>query len=151
MACHSNVGECGHDPKTCWGWTSALIAHTDQVKAFAISSTTPNELKRRREPKKPTPAEQRRVVRLLEDEKLDADMKSDSDHSDESIDLTSDDEIDATRYTVEEICGHFHNDRGFWFLVKFEGYPEPTWEFEGLIDAPDKVTRYFKRICEDIG
>jgi hypothetical protein len=126
-------------------------AHKDQVKAFTISPTTPNELKRRREPKKPSPVEQRRVIRLLADERVDNNLERDSDNSDEVIDPASDDEIDATRYSIEEICGHFHNDRGFWFLVKFEGYSEPTWEFEGLVDAPDKVTRYFKRVCEDSG
>ena len=126
-------------------------AHTDQVKPFHISATTPNELKRGREPRKPTAAEQSRVVKLLEREKRAADMDEAINGSGDDMDdgSNSEGDIDATAYDVEEICGHFHTDRGFWFLVKFEGYSDPTWEFEGLINSPGKVTQYFKRVCED--
>ena len=126
-------------------------AHTDQVKPFHISATTPNELKRGREPRKPTTAEQSRVVKLLEREKRAADMDEAINGSGDDMDdgSNSEGDIDATAYDVEEICGHFHTDRGFWFLVKFEGYSDPTWEFEGLINSPGKVTQYFKRVCED--
>ena len=128
-------------------------AHTDQVKPFTISSTTPDELKRRREPKKPTTVEQRRVISLLEKEKQDADHNGIDDNSEDddvgNNSNNSEDLIDGTEYSVEEIRGHFQTEHGFWFLVKFEGYSDPTWEFEGLLNAPEKVTRYFKRVCED--
>ena len=126
-------------------------AHTDQVKDFHISSTTPNELKRQKEPKKPSAHEQRRVVRLLEKEKSKTDLSDNEDDSGNDSNPSSElsDDIDGTPYIVEDVCGHFHTDNGFWFLVKFEGYGDPTWEFEGLIDAPAMITRYFKRVCED--
>ena len=49
-------------------------AHTDQVKAFMISSTTPDELKRGREPRKPSAAEQNRVIKLRACERRDPDL-----------------------------------------------------------------------------
>ena len=121
-------------------------AHLDQVQKFDVTPTTPNELRRNKEPKKPTLAEQKRVLKLLTTESGKA-QSGDSDKS--SDDEETEDELDETQYAIENVLGHLHTPRGFWFLIKFQGYDEPTWEHESLMNAPEAVTRYFKEVCED--
>ena len=123
-------------------------AHLDQVQKFEVTSTTPHELRRKKEPKKPSQSEQKRVLKLIEAEN---NRKAQLEKSeDEEVSEDEDDgELGDTHYNVERILGHFHNDDGFWFLVHFQGYDDPTWEHESLLECPDKVTRYFKEVCED--
>ena len=56
---------------------------------------------------------------------------------------------DDTDYVVEKIVGHFHNDGGFWFLIKWKDYVETTWEHESLVSAPTRITEYFREVCRD--
>ena len=64
------------------------------------------------------------------------------------IDDFDDDSIDDAEYVVEAIIGHFHTPKGFWFLVKWVDYAEPTWEHESLLEAGKRVTEYFKSVCQ---
>jgi len=58
------------------------------------------------------------------------------------------DSVDDVEYVVEAVIGHFHTPQGFWFLVKWVDYVEPTWEHESLLEAGKRVTEYFKSVCQ---
>ena len=111
-----------------------------------FSKTTPRELRRRAEPKRPTEKEQNRILAKIRKAEV---TGSDADHEEIDDDDDGDDvEIGDVGYVVESVVGHFHTQRGFWFLVKWEGYASPTWEHESLLDAGRRVTDYFKNVCE---
>ena len=59
----------------------------------------------------------------------------------------SDDDADDEDYEVESVEGHLRTTKGFWFLLKFKGYDQPTWEHESVVQAPKLVQAYFKRVC----
>jgi hypothetical protein len=119
-------------------------AHTDQVKPFVVANGTPRELRRSREPPRPSQAHQRRVVKASR--KADATQPGES-SDDDAVWESSE---DLTEYVVEAIIGHFHTSAGFWFLVQWEGYALPTWEHESGIQAPQRITQYFRTISKDI-
>ena len=106
-------------------------AHVDQLKSFAVSTSTPSEL-RHTEPEQPSPAEQKKAV-----------TKSSAETG------TSDASEDEEEYEVEKITGHFINDTGLWFLVKWKGYDDPTWEHEDNLSCGELVTRYFRGVCRE--
>lgn len=56
-------------------------------------------------------------------------MKTHDDNGDQA------DEEDAEEYELEEIWGHIHTEYGFWFLLKYKDYAEPSWEHESLVSA----------------
>jgi hypothetical protein len=77
-----------------------------------------------------------------------AGVNSDSDSDQDSPACFSDDLLDNVEYDVESILGHFRSPHGFWFLIKWSGFVQPTWEHESLLNAPKLVTTYFKSVCE---
>jgi hypothetical protein len=123
-------------------------AHTDQVKPFVVGRETPRELKRRNEPPRPSKDEQTRVIKAAR-KLVDGDKSQNS--SDASDNEDGDDNVfgDDQDYVVEAIVGHFHTTGGFWFLVQWEGYSQPTWEHESLIQAPQLITRYFHTVSQN--
>ena len=126
------------------GATETRRAHADQVKPFMFTATTPRELRRRKEPSRPSQAEQDKVLKRIrrhEAQMGDADASA-------LIDDPDDDSIDDVEYVVEAIIGHFHTPQDFWFLVKWVDYVEPTWEHESLLEAGKRVTEYFKYVCQ---
>ena len=123
-------------------------AHIDQVKPFTIGPNTARLLARGPTPEKPTIEEQKKIVKIIQKEKAAA-HRDVADPEGEGYD--SDDELDGTTYVVERVVGHFQSDNGFWFLIQWEGYRELTWEHESLLTCPEKVTRYFKEVCENDG
>ena len=119
-------------------------AHTDQVKPFVVAAETPRELRRSREPPRPNAAQQYRVVKKAV---KDSDTKPGDVSEDDGDEELSE---DLTEYVVETIIGHFHTPAGFWFLVQWEGYDLPTWEHESNIQAPQRITQYFRTVSRDI-
>ena len=121
------------------GGRETKLAHADQVKAFHVSGSTPREGRRRTEPQRPSAQMQARFNAT-------ADVDGDSD-VDASPDYTEC-ESDAQVFEVEQVVGHFRSPNGFWFLIKWVGFLEPTWEHESMLNAPKLVTQYFKSVCE---
>ena len=116
------------------GGAQTRLTHADQTKPFVFHKETPKELQRAREPARPSKKDQLRIVDTEE-----------NDQSDDNSDNTS---VDDAEYEVEQIIGHFHTPRGFWFLVKWSGFVQPTWEHESALNAPRLVTEYFKHVCQ---
>jgi hypothetical protein len=50
-----------------------------------------------------------------------------ADSDTEIIDLTEETKSDQEEYEVVEILDDQTDDQGDWFLVRFEGYPDPEW------------------------
>ena len=75
------------------------------------------------------------------------DVEDHEEHGDENSEADGDG-VDEIGYVVEAILGHFQSAKGLWFLVQWEGYQTPTWEHESLLEAGERVTAYFKAICE---
>jgi len=113
-----------------------------------VGRETPRELKRRNEPPRPSKDEQTRVIKAAR-KLVDGDKSQNS--SDASDNEDGDDNVfgDDQDYVVEAIVGHFHTTGGFWFLVQWEGYSQPTWEHESLIQAPQLITRYFHTVSQN--
>ena len=129
------------------GATETRRAHADQVKPFHFSKNTPRELRRRSEPKRPSDAEQLKILARIRRSEMKG-MVTDPEECDELDSDSDEDAVDETGYVVEEIRGHFQSAKGLWFLVKWEGYQTPTWEHESLLEAGKRVTEYFKAVCE---
>ena len=119
------------------GGSETKLAHADQVKRFLVSNATPREARCKREPTRPTAAEQAQMAGV--------DSNSDSDEDNAKV---LPDDLDNVEFDVEAILGHFRSPHGFWFLVKWSGFVQPTWEHESLLNAPKLVTSYFKSVCE---
>lgn len=113
------------------GGAETRRAHVDQLKSFAVSTSTPREL-RHTEPERPSTAEQRQVTVPKAD----------------ASEAVSDDE-DQVEYEVEKVVGHFINETGIWFLVQWKGYDDPTWEHEDNLCCGEMVTRYFRNVCRE--
>ena len=126
------------------GSSETKLAHVDQCKRFIFSSETPRELLRKREPKRPSTKEQSDILRRISKSSDREGNELDTDADAEEQDL-----MDDTAYEVEKVLGHFYTPQGFWFLVSFVGFSEPSWEHESLLEASKLVTDYFKRVCED--
>jgi transposase InsO family protein len=126
------------------GATETRRAHADQVKPFLFTATTPRELRRRIEPSRPSQADQDRVLKRIRRYEAQA---GDTDAS-ALLDDHDMDSVDDVEYVVEAIIGHFHTPQGFWFLVKWVDYVEPTWEHESLLEAGKRVTEYFRSVCQ---
>jgi transposase InsO family protein len=121
------------------GGMETKLAHADQVKPFHVSGSTPRIGRRRTEPKRPSAQQQARFSSATG-------MESDSE-VDETRDST-DGDLGEQEFEVETVIGHFRTPKGFWFLVKWAGFVEPTWEHESMLNAPKLVTQYFKSVCE---
>jgi hypothetical protein len=126
------------------GATETRRAHADQVKPFLFTATTPRELRRRIEPSRPSQADQDRVLKRIRRYEAQA---GDNDAS-ALLDDHDMDSVDDVEYVVEAVIGHFHTPQGFWFLVKWVDYVEPTWEHESLLEAGKRVTEYFRSVCQ---
>ena len=118
-------------------------AHVDQLKPFVVSKHTPRSLKRAMEPVRPTAGQQKKFFERQRREGVDHLLGEDDD-------ISSDDGLSTTEYKVETIDGHFLTDRGFWFLIKWEDFSEKTWEHESMVSAPEKVTQYFRKVCQSM-
>ena len=119
-------------------------AHVDQLKPFQFTKQTPKELRRQSEPPRPTKELQLAIAAEAEKEGKESAMNTTNADNDEE-----DNPKDDTEYVVEKIIGHFHNDGGFWFLIKWKDYVETTWEHESLVSAPTRITEYFREVCRD--
>ena len=119
-------------------------AHVDQLKPFQFTKQTPKELRRQSEPPRPTKELQLAIAAEAEKEGKESAMNTTNADNDEE-----DNPKDDTEYVVEKIVGHFHNDGGFWFLIKWKDYVETTWEHESLVSAPTRITEYFREVCRD--
>ena len=62
-------------------------------------------------------------------------------------DLSTEDEgegSDSDQYDVEAVKGHYISpDGSLWFLLKWRGYEELTWQHEEEMACPDLITKYF--------
>ena len=114
--------------------------HKDHVKLFTFCKTTPKELRQGREPKKPTTEEQEKIVQKLLRSKTQTATEVSSEPESGS---------DGEDFELEEIIGHFHNDNGFWFLVRYIGYSGLFWQHESVVDAPKLVSSYFRKVCQE--
>jgi hypothetical protein len=56
---------------------------------------------------------------------------------------------DGEEYELEDVIGHFFNDSGFWFLVRYSGYSSLFWEHESVINAPTLISNYFRSACQN--
>ena len=124
------------------GGSETRLAHSDQVKRFIFSKETPRELRRRNEPARPSAGTQKKILKRIR-------RDLDGEEVDSDTEVVEDDEfVDDLSYDLEAILGHFHTKDGFWFLVRYAGFPNTSWEHESLIDAPKMVTTYFKEVCQ---
>ncbi len=111
-------------------------AHVDQMKPFKCATVTPRQSRRDRQPPPPSAEEQQRILRKMRRQSV-SDAQSQG----------SDDDGNDGDYEVDSVIGHLRTSNGFWFLLKFKGYEEPTWEHESVVQAPKLVQAYFKRVC----
>ena len=98
------------------------------------------------EPTKPSRANQTRILNKLRKMRLDGLHEMDDVESKDDVLI---DDADYEEFVVEAVIGHFQTDKGFWFLIKWDGYAEPTWEHQSAIKAPMKVQTYFREICRE--
>jgi hypothetical protein len=111
-------------------------AHVNQLKMFEFCKTTPREMRKGREPKKPTEKEQEVILRKL--------LRNYDEADDDGPTSDAEAGSDGEEYELESINGHFHNHHGFWFLVKYQNYQGLFWEHNSVLQAPKLVTKYFK-------